>query len=124
MKNEICTYAYKAAVENIIETSIRDWIKDKLRQAKINASVTVVNKYFEFESEGPFLHWRCPVILHGYADETHVGAFVDIIVTGTIMEKVLIDGCVFLDREKETAGTYGDGQRIERFMELYDGCAV
>lgn len=124
MKNEICTYAYKAAVENIVETSIRDWVRDKLRQAKINASVTVVNRYFEFEADGPFLHWRCPVILHGYADEAHIGAFVDVVVTGTIMDRVLIDECQFLDRNMKIAETYVDGQKIGRFEELYDEFAI
>lgn len=122
MENGI--YTYKAALENIIETNIRDWIKDKLRRAKINASVTVMNGYFEFEADGPCMNWSCPVILHGYADETHIGAFVDINVTGTIMDRVLIDECQFLDDKKEIIGIYRDNQRIGRFEELYDECAI
>ncbi len=115
---------YKKMLKNIVENEVRTWGKDKLKKAGINASVTVVYRSITFEKYGPFVSWRCPVILHGYADEAHIGAFVDIVVTGTIMERVLIDGCEFLDREKEIAGTYGDNQRIERFEELYDGCAV
>lgn len=115
---------YKKMLKNIVENEVRTWVKDKLKKAGINASVTVVYRSIEFEKYGSFVSWHCPVILHGYADEAHIGAFVDIVVTGTIMERVLIDGCAFLDSEKEIAGTYGDNQRIERFEELYDGCAI
>ena len=122
MENGI--YTYKQALESIVETYIRNWIKDKLKRARINASVTIMTAQFAFEADGPCMNWSCPVILHGYADEAHIGAFVDIVVTGTILDKVLIDGCQFLDRKKKIVGTYGDNQRIGRFNELYDECAI